>query len=239
MSRSYISAVVLAVFALFSQPASSAVQVAPANRVNLFLDSASPFTTNDWTVGVMGSVNVKILKSTANSVDNFLAAMNAADIGISDGKRFKYDPQFFVDSAYARVNDTKSIYTGQCVDFAKLMISNSSATSSWHAGKSLATIPNNQLATSVVPGTMIAYFAGLSTYPAKTGHVAIVLSWLFDANGKPLGVNVVDQNFLLSSVTVNGVNKGVMDQTISKHFLPWTGSSNVGSASKYNIVDLY
>lgn len=45
-------------------------QVVSQSRVNLFLDSASPFVANDWTVGSTNGTaigDVKILKSTGNS----------------------------------------------------------------------------------------------------------------------------------------------------------------------------
>lgn len=221
--------------------ARASVQVAPSNRVNLFLDSTSPFVTADWTLGSTPSLGaVKILKSTGNST-YFLLLNLPTNVGIAgSGKRFLLDSITNVGSVNARISDTLNSVTGQCVDFAKSMIGSVSATTTWHAGTKLGNISNAQLATQLVPGTMIAYFNGNTIYPSSGGHVAIVLSVATDAAGNPTGVNVVDENYLNGfTVTANGTS-GPSPQTISKHLLKWTdGTSGIRSASQYNIVDLY
>jgi hypothetical protein len=234
--------IISSVFTL-SFNAIAAVQVAPASRVNLFLDSTSPFVSADWTVGSTPSLgSLKILRSTANT-KYFLLLNFPTNVGISGSKkRFLLDSITNVGATHTRISDTFNSYTGQCADFAKSMIGSTDGTSTWHAGTKLGDIPNTQLTSQLVPGTMIAYFNGSSIYPSNgTGHVAIVLSVAKDAAGNPTGVNVVDQNFLVSPtvVTANGTS-GSAPQTISKHFLKWTdGTSGLRSASKYHIVDLY
>lgn len=213
-------------------------QVVSQDRVNLFLDSQSPFTTIDWTVGSTVSGNVKILKSTAGTTFGLVNALRESGLGDKDAKsRFVLDAIANGDMSHARISDTKNSAKGQCVDFAKVMMGNENGTGSWRAGARLGDIPQDRLLSTVAPGTVIVFFDGNSRYPVETGHVAIVLSWSFDAKGKPSGVTVVDQNFLKINVKVDGVNKGQMPETIAKHFLPLTGSGR-NSAGNYNILDM-
>ena len=225
--------------------ARAGTQVAPSNRVNLFLDATSPFVAADWTLGSTPSLGaVKILKSTGNST-YFLLLNLPTNVGIAgSGKRFLLDSITNVGSVNARISDTLNSATGQCVDFAKSMIGSIDLTNKWHAGTKLGSIPNAQLAAQLAPGTMIAYFGtsptSASLYSSVGQHVAIVLSIVKDAAGNPTGVNVVDENYLNGfTVTANGTS-GSSPQTISKHLLKWTdGTSGIRSASQYNIVDLY
>lgn len=233
------------ILSLFFSQAYAATQVAPLNRVNLFLDSTSPFVTADWTLGSTPSLGaLKILRSTVNST-YFLLLNLPTNVGIAgSGKKFILDSITNVGSANARISDIANSPAGQCVDFAKSMIGSIDQTNKWHAGTKLGNIPNAQLTTQLAPGTMIAYFGvnptSTSLYSNVGQHVVIVLSVAKDAAGNPTGLNVVDQNYLNGfTVTANGTS-GPSPQTISKHFLMWTdGTAGIRSASKYNIVDLY
>lgn len=233
MKRNIVVAFVLALLSSFSL---ASTQIAPSNRVNLFLDSSSPFVANDWIIATSTTIgSVKVLKSTANT--EFNLSLQIPNLGISStNKRFLLDSVTALGNSDTRVSDTYNSALGQCVDFAKAMIGSTSSTTSWHTGTKISTIPLSQRATQLLPGTMIAYFNGSSIYPSNgTGHVAIVLSVTAD------GVNVVDQNF------VNGFSLKVGTTTYSatsttllgKHFMPWTDSSSRRAAGEYHIVDLY
>jgi hypothetical protein len=128
------------------------------------------------------------------------------------------------------------------------------ATSTWVKGQSISSIfpnaqaPSQWMAEGMVrPGTMIAYFAGSSTYPNTTSsHVAIVSHVVADSTGKVLGVNVIDQNGM-DAVVLGGATVGVGDAkttnptggTIIKHFIPWSSTSPKGSFSfkNYHVVN--
>lgn len=214
-----------------------ATQIAPSNRVNLFLDSSSPFTTSNWTTATSTTIGtVKVLKSTPNT--DFYLSLNMPNLGVSGtGKRFRLDSVSSLGSSQSRISDTLNSVSGQCVDFAKAMIGSTSLTSTWHTGTKISDIPVAQRTAQILPGTMIAYFNRSSTYPADgTGHVAIVLSVTTD------GLNVVDQNFVNGfSLKVGTTTYGysTVNTLIGKHFMPWADTSARRAAGQYHIVDLY
>lgn len=236
-----IGFVVGLLISVYSGFVSAATQIAPSNRVNLFLDSATPFTASDWVSGSSNTIgNVKVLKSTGNTV--YYLSLQMPNLGISGtGKKFLLDSITSLGASETRISDTTNSATGQCVDFAKVMIGGSTATTSkWHTGTKLSTLTTvTQRTSALVPGTMIAYFNGSSTYPGGgLGHVAIVLSVASDGSG----ITVVDQNFINGfSLNVGGTIYGAptSNTLLGKHFMPWTDSSARRAASEYHIVDLY
>jgi hypothetical protein len=216
----------------------AATQVAPSNRVNLFLDSTTPFGASDWTVATSTTIgNVKLVKSTGNT--EFYLKLNMPNLGITgSGKRFLLDFVTYAGGSYSRMSDTYNTANGQCVDFAKLMIGSTDATSKWHTGTKISTIPVANRTTVLLPGTMIAYFNGGTTYPSNgTGHVAIVLSVAADGSG----VNVVDQNFVNGFALKIGTTTYPATATTltGKHLMPWTDTSARRAVGEYHIVDLY
>lgn len=241
-----VSQAIFSISLFVSSCVMAATQVAPSNRVNLFLDSSSPFSTSDWTIGSTSSLGtVKILKSNPNVEFNILMQM-PSNLGVTgSGKRFRLDSINFNGVGHARISDTWNSATGQCVDFAKTMIGSTDPTTKWHPGTKLKNIAKTQLSTELKPGTMIAYFGSsatsTSTYSQIGQHVAIVLNVVTDGSGNPIGINVVHQNYLVSpfSITVNGIAKGAAPQTIAKHYMKWSDTSGLRSAGEYHIVDLY
>lgn len=235
-----IAPLVLAI-AFFSSAshADAAIKIAPQNRVNLFLNSASPFTSSDWTIATSGTLGtVNILRSTGNTTYYLLLNM-PANLGIpGTGKKFLLDSVNYAGISHSRISDTANV-PGQCVDFAKEMIGSEGETKFWHKNSiyKLSGIPASQRASTLVPGTMIAHF-GNSTdqYPTDgSGHVAIVLS--VDNSG----IMVVDQNFANGySLTVNGTTYSASSSNlIAKHFMPWSGGIGKNDAGAYYIVDVY
>lgn len=219
--------------------AQAATQIAPTNRVNLFLDSTTPFTSSDWINATSTTIgSVKVVKSTGNTTYQLLLNF-PTNMGISgSNKRFLLDSVNSLGSVNARISDTYNGYMGQCVDFAKSMIGSTDATSKWHAGTKLSDIPVNQRATVLRPGTMIAYFAGDSVYPSNgSGHVAIVLSVASDGSG----VHVIDQNFVNGfALKVGTIQYAASSNTlIAKHLMPWTDTAPRRAVGEYHIVDLY
>jgi len=215
-------------------------QIAPSNRVNLFLDSTTPFGTSDWTNATSTTIgSVKVLKSTGNT--EFYLKLNMPNLGfVGSGKTMTLDSTSSLGASLTRISEAALYYSypGQCVAFAKAMIGSSSPTSMWHTGTKIADIQVNQRTSMLLPGTMIAYFNGSSTYPSNsTGHVAIVLGVAADGSG----LWVVDQNFVngfslkvgttVYSTTSNGL--------VGKHLMPWTDTSARRAAGQYHIVDLY
>ena len=225
---------------IVSQSALAAtVQVAPSNRVNLFLDSTSPFGASDWLTGSTPSISsLKILKSTGSTEFNLLLNM-PTNLGIAgSGKKFLLDSTTFAGVSVSRISDTGNSVSGQCVDFAKEMIGSTSLTSTWQAEAQLSTL---NLAT-LTKGTMIAYMgtgaAKGSRYGGTSGvgqHVGIFLGPAYNTAGVLIGIQIVHQNFFVSpfQVIVNGVNQGACPQSIAKHMLPLTDTSGIRSANKY------
>jgi hypothetical protein len=224
-----------------SGEALSATQVAPSNRVNLFLDTTTPFGSADWTNGTSTTIGaVKVLKSTGNT--EFHLKLNIPNLGfVGAGKIMTLDAVNQLGGSHARISETGlyNSYPGQCVAFAKSMIGSSSPTSTWHTGTKLANIAVNQRAAMLPAGTMIAYFNGKSVYPANgTGHVAIVLGVAADGSG----LWVVDENFINGfSIKVGTTSYAASTAThlIGKHLMPWTDTSARRAAGQYHIVDLY
>lgn len=210
------------------------VQVAPQSRVNLFLDSTSPFT-NDWALASTPSVGTaKILKSTGNSVFNLLINF-PTNVGVANsGKRFLLDSLNLLQINTTRISDTYNTLTGQCADFAKSMIGSTINTGSWVADTKLGNMTSSQRA-NLPLGTMIACMTSGtikgSTYASKGLHVGIFLGWAYSGSTL-IGINMVDQNFLLFNITV-GNSTGQCPKSVAKHFLQWNGSSSVMSASQY------
>lgn len=233
--------IALSALAFVSGMAFSATQVAPSNRVNLFLDSTTPFGSADWTNGTSTTIgSVKILKSTGNT--EYYLKLNMPNLGFSgSGKTMTLDAVNILGASHTRISESAlyGSYPGQCVAFAKSMIGNSSATSKWHTGTKLSDIAVNQRTTLLPAGTMIAYFNGNSVYPSNgTGHVAIVLGVAADGSG----VWVVDQNFINGfSIKVGTTTyaANLSQQLIGKHLMPWTDTSARRAAGQYHIVDLY
>lgn len=151
-------------------------QIAPSNRLNLFIDSASPFTTSDWTVATSTTIGgVKVLKSNGNT--EFNLSLQIPNLGISSsGKRFLLDSVTALSASHSRISDTYNGALGQCVDFAKAMVGNTSATSMWHTGTKIGNIILSQRATQIAPGTMIAYFNGASIYPSNGTDMLLLCS---------------------------------------------------------------
>lgn len=216
----------------------AATQIAPSNRVNLFLDSTSPFATSDWTNATSTTIGaVKVLKSTGNT--EFYLKLSMSSLNLSTAtSTFVLDAVSGLGTTNSRISERSlfSSYPGQCVAFAKSMIGNTSPTSKWHTGTKISSIPLAQRASQLLPGTMIAYFDGQSVYPSTTSsHVAIVLSVSTD------GITVVDQNFINGFALTVGTAKYSASSTtlIGKHFMPWTDTSARRAAGEYHIVDLY
>ena len=239
--RSLIKGLAAASITSFStkQAMAATVQVAPSNRVNLFLDSLSPFGANDWIVGSTPSItSLKILKSNGNTEYNLLLNM-PSNLGIAgSGKKFRLDSTTFAGTAVSRISDTGNTATGQCVDFAKEMIGSTSLTSSWQADTQLGSLNIGTL----TKGTMIAYMGTSavkgSRYGGSSGvgqHVGIFLGPAYNTAGILIGIQIVHQNYFVSpfQVTVNGVNQGASPQSIAKHMLPLTDASGIRSANKY------
>jgi hypothetical protein len=218
----------------------AATQIAPSNRVNMFLDNTSPFTANDWTNATSTTIgSVKVLKSTGNT--EFYLKLNMFSLDLPTAtSTFVLDAVNALGGSNSRVSERAlfSSYPGQCVAFAKSMIGNTSTTSKWHTGTKISSIPIAQRTSQLVPGTMIAYFNGKSIYPSDgTGHVAIVLNVAADGSG----LWVIDQNFVNGfSLKVGTTNYAATSNSlIGKHLMPWTDSSARRAAGEYHIVDLY
>lgn len=230
----------------FANPVFANVPVVPSNRLNLFLDSTSPFVASDYTIGTTPSLGqVKILKSNGNT--DFYLALNMPNLGIpSTNKHFILDSVIFNSSAHTRISDRYNSLTGQCVDFVKAMIDDTiNTTSKWHANEKLSLIPKSQLASKLAPGTVIAYFGSSATqgntYSNIGQHTAIILNISTDSSGNPVGGNVVHENFLVSpfTITVNGTQAGSAPQTIDKNYLNWSDTSGIRSLGQYWTVDIY
>lgn len=213
----------------------AATQVASSSKVSLFTGSSL-----DWTSATSTTLgSVKVLKSTGNT--EFYLSLQIPNLGISGtNKTFLLDSVNSLGASHTRITQVANIAAngyGNCVDFAKVMIGNTSQTSTWHAlaSNKLSAIPSSQWATMLKPGTMIAYFNGSSIYPGSGGHVAIILS----ANST--GVTVVDQNFANGYTLKVGTTSYAASATtlLSIHTLPWMDTAAIRSANQYHIVDLY
>lgn len=235
MNCKFFIACILSLFSTFGIAATAMV---PANRLDVF----NTFASTEWTRATAPYTpnSIYILKSTLNVQLGLTSQLY--DLGdIVTTKRFVLDSLNFAGISQARISDRKNIYTGQCVDFVKTMVGSILGTTAWHAGKKLSDIPNNQLADTVPAGTVIAYFgpAAASTYDQGGKHVGIVLNFTFDSTTmKPTGITMLDQNFLIFDLNIGGVNKGQSPQSISRHFLNWTGAG-VNGAGNYQIVDIH
>ena len=237
MNRKFFIACILSLFSVFGIAATATV---PANRLDVF----SAFASSDWTRATAAYTqnSILILKSTANTQLRLMSELyNLGIVGM--GSQFTLDSLDFTGISQARISDKANPYKGQCVDFVKTMIGSTLSTTSWYPGTKLSTIPSNQLADTLPAGTVIAYFApydGIKTnnYQNYGKHVAVVLNFTFDsATMKPTGMTLLDQNFLLFDLKIGGVSKGQSLQSISRHFLNWSGTG-VNGGGNYQIVDI-
>jgi hypothetical protein len=238
MNRKYIFIFLLSLFSFSSM---AGTQIVPPNRLSVF--TGGILTSTDWTRATSSSIpnSIYILKS--NGDISFKLTSNFSDVlGIAGSTRqFVLDSKNFLGIPHARISDKNNVYKGQCVDFVKFMLGNTSGTSSWYPGKKLSDIPSSMIADVIPTGTVIAYFNGKTKYSDASGdgHVLIVLGFTFDsATMKPTGITVLDQNFLLFNVSVQGFGTGQSGQSISRHFLKWNGSGASGAAN-YHILDIH
>ncbi len=240
--------------------------VAPANRLEPFMGS-NMIPDSNYTIGTTSAMGItKTLKA------NLLSQLNLAVLDMNRYPGAYLDTTSFNGSQHQALSDySNGGYPKQCVAFARSM-TGAALSTNWYRGASIADylVPSNtggyvlgnlSNSTPLQPGTMIAYFRGLSKYPTSgsPGHVAIFLSWDY-LNGKVVGINVVDQN-LIPSVKINGIIttairpsgtiEGQADGMIQKHPLPFIcpGSSSActGNVSynnpryyalKYHVVDV-
>lgn len=224
-------------------------QIVPPNRLSVF--TGGTLASTDWIRATSSSIpnSIYILKSTGDI--SFKLTSSFPDmLGILGvGKRFILDSRNFLSIPHSRISDSLnmnpdgSYNKGQCVDFVKLMLGNTSGTSSWYPGKKLSDIPSSTIADVIPTGTVIAYFDGKTKYSETNiggrGHVAIVLGFTFDsATMKPTGITVLDQNFLLFPVSIQNIGTAQSQESISRHFLNWNGSGASGAAN-YHILDIH
>lgn len=238
MNRKYIFIFLLSLFSFSSM---AGTQVVPSNRLSVF--TGGTLASTDWTRATSSLIpnSIYILKSSGDI--SFKLTSSFSDmLGIpGSGKRFILDSTNFFTLSYARISDSGNPSKGQCVDFVKLMLGSTLGTNSWYPGKKLSDIPSNQIADVIPTGTVIAYFDNKAKYSetAGRGHVLIVLGFTFDSTTmKPIGITVLDQNFLLFNVSVQGVGVAKSEQSISRHFLNWNGSGT-GGAANYHILDIH
>ena len=245
-------------FDVFAVPA-----VAPDHRIRIWEGSALSFPDSQYAFGnttAMGTI--KTLKSNS-TVINLLTTYNAASN--TGGLDMSRTPGAVLTSInlngtnYQRLSDV-GIPSGQCVAFARSMTGAPKSTF-WYPGKKLTDYVSwngagyvlNPLATPALRrGTMIAHFGGKPVYSANgdTPHVAIFLSWSYDAQGYINGVNVIDENLVSVMSGFTGNAAGL----IQKHRLAWTcnaGTScgnvtGIGNgtyhitffAANYHVVDI-
>ncbi len=229
MSIIRVLMLLLAFFGSFS--AFSADVIAPSTRMEMWSGSNS-MSDSAYTIGSTSAMGpVKTLKQTV------LAKINL------DSLDFTRYPGAYLDATklngvfhYAVSDNSNGGYPKQCVAFARSM-TGAKTSNYWKRGTSLMDylvisgggyVLKNGV--TLKPGTMIAYFRGLSNYPTSgnPGHVAIFLNWEYSGN-KVVAANVVDQN-LIPSVSINGyvftavkptgTIEGQADGMIQKHFLP-------------------
>lgn len=236
MNRKFFIVCILSLFSTFGIAATAIV---PANRLDVF----NTFASTEWTraTATYTPNSIYILKSTWNVQLGLTSQLY--DLGdIVTTKKFVLDSLNFAGISQARISDRNNPSKGQCVDFVKTMVGSTLGTISWHAGKKLSDIPSNQLADTVPAGTVIAYFGpgatSSSIYSQGGQHVGIVLNFTFDSTTmKPTGITMLDQNFLLFDLKIGGVSQSQSMQSISRHFLNWTGAG-VNGAGNYQIVDI-
>lgn len=122
----------------------------------------------------------------------------------------------------------------QCTAFAKRLGKNASGTSKWWRGNHIQSSLNGVSYDQAIArdrGKIVMYFGNSANgqYPSKyakvAGHVGMIVDYIY-TNGKPVGMWMVDANFLGSA------NKG--DGRITKHVLMFNnGKSGALNASNY------
>jgi hypothetical protein len=221
---------------IFSSVTLAETKIAPANRLEAWIGT-NAMPDSNYTIGTTSAMGtVRTLRA------NLLSQQNLASLDMSRYPGAYLDTTSFNGSLHQALSDySNGGYPKQCVAFARSMTGSALATN-WYTGTPISNylIPsgtgyvlgNVSNFSPLQPGTMIAYFRGLSKYPSSgsPGHVAIFLSWEY-LNGKVVAMNVVDQN-LIPTVSINGINvsaikpsgtiEGQADGMIQKHQLPLT-----------------
>lgn len=203
------------VLVVSATPCLATPYIAPASKVNLFLDSQSgALTPSDY---LNPTSNTRLVKESAKTkIVSTITSTTGKSIIYGDayGRSVKCGGANYC----ATTSETNYSYAGQCVTFAKAM-TKVVGTSSWYRGDSL-TFAIGALA----KGTMIAYFDGKDVYPGNStnGHVAIYLATVRDTKNSITGIWVVDQNWS-------------NDMIMAKRLMPWSGTGKAG-AKNYNVV---
>lgn len=202
-----------------SMGAPAATYVAPASKINLFLDGKSgALASTDY---VDPKANVRLVKDSAKSkiTTAITGTTNGAVIyGDARGKAVSCGGTNFCASS----SEANFAYGGQCVAFAKAM-TKVVPTKSWHRGMLLPSAIDN-----LAQGTMIAFFDGKDVYPGDDphapGHVAIYLATVRDSRNVVTGIWVADQN---------GVTPAL---AMAKRLIPWSGTGRSG-AKNFHVVE--
>lgn len=222
--------------------------VAPQANVNMFVNSSGvAIPTTSYTNGthpIYGNVQFLRSGSPGYSSGSTTVQQRLQSTPYASGKVI----DSYVFAGFAHQRTYESGFVGQCVGFAKFMAGTLRRTSEWSTGRALSTIfPNGQGVSGtanamLIPGSVIAHFGGKAIYNQNTStqHVAIVLS-IAELNGVIQGINVADQNGLISAV-INGTNTTVTSGgggSIVKHYLPWNANNTSYpqlSAKNYHVV---
>lgn len=223
--------------------------VALKSNVNMFVNSSGvAIPTTSYTNGTHSIYgNVQFLRSGSPGYSSGTTTVEQRLQSTSYASGKLINSYLFSGASHQRAYE--SGFTGQCVGFAKFMTGAPGNTGTWRTGRAIANIFPNGRAVSgtadilLVPGSMIAHFGGKAIYDQNTGnqHVAIVLS-VAEINGVIQGINVVDQNGLITA-DINGVPKVDVTNSgggsIVKHFLPWNANNVANpqlSAKNYHVV---
>ena len=259
MKRRILYALVLAVFV--STPALAGSAISPQQRINIWTGPYS-FPDSKYTIGTTSAMGtIRTLKSDGDvawKLQNYHIASNTGGLDFTRAPGASLAPYNWSPFGnHQRLND-KYTTSGECVAFARSM-TGTKTTNFWYQGSSLTDYVDfyGKLRTDrfLAPGTMIAYFVGNSQYPQNpstpetSGHVAIFLRWITDANGYVTAAEVVDQN-LVGVVSIGGTNYSEANGLIQKHLLTWSCPSGQTCsntnwkynfryiASKYHVVNV-
>ena len=142
---------------------------------------------------------------------------------------------FYSEKVYDDKGKVVDYYRQQCTAFAKMLDRNSSGTSKWHRGNHVQSSLNGvsyEQAIARDRGKIIMYFGDRSIYPSGKqtpyGHVGMIVDYIY-TNGKPVGLWMVDANFLGTGDRPDG--------RITKHVLMFSnGKSGSLNASNYHFM---
>lgn len=236
-------------FLLASSYADAVTAIAPSHRIRIWEGSSLSLNDTQYTIGNSPSLGiVRTLKSNPAVLYRLTTRNYTSDIGgldLTRGAGTILSSVVFNNGPHQRLSDV-GIPSGECVAFARSM-TGTKTTHYWHKGNALMGYLtwygvgyklSPWMPIPLQPGTMIAHFQNRIKYPQSTpyGHVAIFLSWSYNAQGYIDGINVIDQNFVW---TVGG-NSGNAAGLIQKHKIPLFSGTNTKTynASEYHVVDV-